>query len=483
MKRIFLSILITMAILSMLLAQTTIRDQIFTETDGLLNKAKKELAHVYAPKNFSKAMDDYSNAESVLKKGGNLEDIRRRLKSANVYFKKAIKFADVARVSFGSAIASRNDALSAEANIYAAKLWKEAEGEFKDAMEEMEADDLEDAKKTSGKAESIYRKAELDAIKGNLLNPAKDLLQKAKRQDADDYAPTTFKKVKQFIFECEKELKENRYDRDNARELAQMAKYEAQHAIYLTGLVKELRKKDNIIEELILMGEKPLADIADRLQTKVSFEEGYGNAVAVINMELDSLLNSNEDYQGLILNQNERVASLSDQISLMEQRLGKFTESEEELRHKIELKNQQEQKVKIIAQTITRDEGKVLRDGDNVVIRLYGLNFPSGKSTIRPENFGLLKKVQDGIRNFENSNIIIEGHTDSRGSDAVNQKLSNERADAVLQYLMANMELPAERISAKGFGETKPVASNETEAGRAKNRRIDVFIIPAWAQE
>ena len=74
----------------------------------------------------------------------------------------------------------------------------------------------------------------------------------------------------------------------------------------------------------------------------------------------------------------------------------------------------------------------------------------------------------------------MEGHTDSRGSDDANQKLSESRALAVAEYLKANMGAGFPIVS-QGFGESKPVASNDTEDGRAKNRRIDIIIVPEWA--
>ena len=73
--------------------------------------------------------------------------------------------------------------------------------------------------------------------------------------------------------------------------------------------------------------------------------------------------------------------------------------------------------------------------------------------------------------------IIVEGHTDNIGNDAYNLNLSAERARAVQQYLIANMNLAEERTQALGYGEERPIANNETEEGRMQNRRIDVVIM------
>jgi outer membrane protein OmpA-like peptidoglycan-associated protein len=70
--------------------------------------------------------------------------------------------------------------------------------------------------------------------------------------------------------------------------------------------------------------------------------------------------------------------------------------------------------------------------------------------------------------------LAIEGYTDNVGGAAKNQALSEKRAEAVKTYLVSNSGVPAERLTAKGFGSSKPAASNDTEAGRQKNRRVEL---------
>jgi outer membrane protein OmpA-like peptidoglycan-associated protein len=120
----------------------------------------------------------------------------------------------------------------------------------------------------------------------------------------------------------------------------------------------------------------------------------------------------------------------------------------------------------------------VFREGSNVILRLVGLSFDSGASAIKQGSFDLLGKVEKAIDIFPRSELVIEGHTDSHGGDELNQKLSQERAEALQQYMINAMRIPSYRVIATGYGETNPVANNETAAGRAKNRRIDIVIKP-----
>ena len=127
----------------------------------------------------------------------------------------------------------------------------------------------------------------------------------------------------------------------------------------------------------------------------------------------------------------------------------------------------------------TSNEARVFRQGNTIILRLVVLTFDSGASQIRPNNFNLLEKVEKAIDVFPRSELTIEGHTDSHGGDEFNQKLSQERANSVQQYMINAMRIPSYRLIAVGYGETRPVASNETASGRERNRRIDVVIKPA----
>jgi OOP family OmpA-OmpF porin len=123
-------------------------------------------------------------------------------------------------------------------------------------------------------------------------------------------------------------------------------------------------------------------------------------------------------------------------------------------------------------------EAEVYKQGNQLVIRLKAMQFPIGKAVVMANNYRLLSKVQRAIRTFGQSEVVIEGHTDSTGSEELNEHLSRKRAEAVREYLVANGTLTYERISAISCGSRQPLASNDTAEGRAINRRIDVLIIP-----
>ena len=106
-------------------------------------------------------------------------------------------------------------------------------------------------------------------------------------------------------------------------------------------------------------------------------------------------------------------------------------------------------------------------------VTIEGTNFDTNSAKLKPTADKKLAEVVDFTVKYPESDLAVTGHTDSTGSEAYNQKLSEKRAASVKAYLV-NKGVPAEHIIAKGEGESKPVASNKTKAGRAENRRVEI---------
>jgi len=109
----------------------------------------------------------------------------------------------------------------------------------------------------------------------------------------------------------------------------------------------------------------------------------------------------------------------------------------------------------------------------NGFIALNGIVFDTGKATIKPESEALLAEVVSLLKNDKQLKLSVEGHTDNVGDKKMNADLSLKRAESVVQYL-GNKGIDAKRLKFTGKGDTVPVADNRTEAGRAKNRRVEL---------
>ncbi len=119
---------------------------------------------------------------------------------------------------------------------------------------------------------------------------------------------------------------------------------------------------------------------------------------------------------------------------------------------------------------------------EKMVITLHGVYFDFDKATIKPESRPALEEAARMLEENPTIKVEIQGHTDSKGSDKYNLALSDRRARAVVNYLVQELGAGRGRLTAKGYGESRPVADNGTEAGRAANRRVEFVIVGQEAE-
>jgi OmpA-OmpF porin, OOP family len=122
-------------------------------------------------------------------------------------------------------------------------------------------------------------------------------------------------------------------------------------------------------------------------------------------------------------------------------------------------------------------EAKVDEKGCNVILKEtvsieLNIEFETAKDEVREAYQLEVEKLAKFLKEYPDTKVVVEGHTDSRGSDAYNQKLSDRRANSVKNELVQRYGIDAARVSAIGFGESKPVADNNTDEGRQQNRRV-----------
>jgi len=103
--------------------------------------------------------------------------------------------------------------------------------------------------------------------------------------------------------------------------------------------------------------------------------------------------------------------------------------------------------------------------------------FESGKSELKPASYSAMNEVVKLMQEYPENDVVIEGHTDSLGSNEYNQKLSEKRAQAVSNVLASKYAVDSKRLKAVGYGEEKPLADNKTAVGREQNRRVEIIIL------
>ncbi len=478
MKRVFSSrsltawIMISLFLSGSVFADTGIRQSLFGEVDKIVKEAKEKQANLYSPKAYENGVKYYQKAEKNLNRGSqNIAGIQKDLSKATGYFKGAIKNTAVAAMIFAKTMIARNDAVKADALKHDLENWNKAEGLFRAGATSLESGNSKTAKSKGVEAEILYRTAELKGIQTKYLHKAWTAIRQADGAGGKKHAPFTLKKACDLADRSAALITKHRYDTKEAEQLANEAEYTAAHALYLTNVINGWSKTKKPGEAILLEAEAPIENIANTLGIRAKFDQGIENPAKQI-MDVTQKLNAeNKKLLNAVKEKDTKIAGLK-------ARLGETDSRNKQLQAQAKKQRQRKQKLILISKSFTKEEGTVLMKGNDVIIRLYGLNFPQGQSTIEPQYFSLLTRVKKVFEKFPGSKVLIEGHTDSLGGNDVNQRLSNARAEAVRQYFLADGAIARSKIKAVGYGEARPVASNKTAAGRTKNRRIDVVIQP-----
>ena len=402
-------------------AQDELRKTFFKEADAAKAAAEAVNAKLFAPKSYETAMKEYLSAEDLLERGRNIEYVRTNAADATRHFKTATEAAKLAQTALAQAIKSRQDGANARAPELATDLWDKAQQEFVRAIQLLERGDLKNAKRREVEATSLYREAELFAIKAQYLDETRRLLADADRARVGRYAPITLGKAKQYLADAERELNENRYDTDLPRSLAIAANYEAKHALYLSEIVRQVRDKDLTPEQLVLNWEQPLRAISGVADITPYMQDGPDRLTAELLAYFNEQANTLQALEQEKAENEIRLAEMEEEMRTMDERLGGATAERAALVQRLEAQARVKEQFERVEKLFTSFEARVFREGDTIILRMIGLSFDSGKSQIKPENFELLGKVEKAIDIFPRSELTIEGHTDAHGGDDMNQ--------------------------------------------------------------
>jgi outer membrane protein OmpA-like peptidoglycan-associated protein len=436
-----------------------------------LTAAYKNQLNVLAPTWFAKAESSLSRAKKGMEQGDEPSRILEIVTEGQAQLKKAEEITQVTRTTMADVIKSRNLARKAGA----AKLgydYTDAEQSFLSLTKAIERGDLAYAEKRKTELTETFRNLELRAIKDETLGEVRKLIEQAKNKRVDKIAPRSFEIAQKKLSEADAFITENPYQKEMMQQKANEALFMSQRLLQVADQSKKF--DDMEPEETTLWTEKILYDITAKLGAADMRNQSYKTQVKNIVGSIDALQKDRQFMFDKVKTLQSEIETKNSQIAELE---GKSRE-QQIIKERLAAEKRFNQLFTEVQDLFNQDEAEVYKKGNSLIIRLRAVQFPVGKSVILPDNYPLLSKIQQSIRIFGEPDVTIEGHTDSTGSNEVNEHLSQQRAESVRQYLLANKTLSYDRIVAVGYGSSKPLASNATEQGRAVNRRIDVIIKP-----
>lgn len=469
-------------------------EQMVTASEDLEN-ARRQQAELLAPKHFENAQREYSRYLSMVREGQSEEDLNSVLGRFRQSVNAAIDDVLQAHTMLGSLLELREEALSINAPAIAPKEYRDADDRFNKAVAKLEQDRLAEAEGLADEARVFYRAAVITSTKIGLLGPAQTALTQVRSQDGLDYVPRTYQNSQTLISDVATALDRGDTISPELIRKAQKAEQEAKHALFLLEKINTLRSDKSNWEVLILQGEGHLERVAKWTGQEFRYDESADSLFISTQDhfadEQDSLRLVISSRDALLMARGKTADSLQVAINQQQIRLAATLEQyqtdlqsrKEDLERRSRALSSDLKKQTILdaanqAQSRFSDkEAVVYRDGNEISLQMIGLIFDSGKTAVPAKAIPLLDKLSEFLIQYPDGRIVIEGHTDATGTESKNLAYSKSRAESVREYLSEKGGIQNGLIESVGLGSSKPVASNKSRTGRAKNRRIVIRLI------
>ncbi|MBW2435643.1 MAG: OmpA family protein [Deltaproteobacteria bacterium] len=442
--------------------------KLINKLDSDVALARNEQINILAPTWFTKAENSLGEAKRLLQEGAELSKIFENIATGEAQLNRAKEIANVSKATLTEAIEARKLARNAGA-AGLGKDYAAAEEDLLELTRAIEKENLGYAQRNQPEVAEKFRQLEIRAIKVSTIGQVRNLLRAAEKQESDKIAPASYTAAKEKFAEADAFITQNPYQKEQMNLLANEALFLARRHMEIAKEALTLQQMTP--EQIALNMEAMLYQTSSQLAAPdmrdQSFEQQLDNILATISAQRadqEFTTKKIKEQQLEITEKKKKIASLEGQSREQQERLM--------------AEKQLNQLFSEVRGYFEPHEAEVYKRENQLIIRLKTIKFPVGQSVIMPDNYAVLSKVQRAIRAFGEPDVIIGGHTDSTGPEPLNEHLSQQRAEAVRQYLVANGILPFDKIISVGYGSTRPLASNSTEEGRAINRRIDVTISP-----
>ncbi len=464
--------------------------QLTALTSAIFDGRQQQL-NVLSPDWYAKAGVSLEKARKGMSIGESAAQILENIAYGQAYLDKARDYARVAKTVIGPAIDARNAANKVNAMEYA-KDYQRVESDFLSLTRSIEDGNIARAKNNSKKVAQAYSDLELRAIKDDVLGEVRNRLAKAEENQALKLAPVILAGAKKKLAETDQYISEQRYERVQMQRKAAAVLFQAKR---LEQVVIQVNKIDALSSEATILW---VEDLIQQTTVKLNAPDmrdqdwavqSQNVHASIATLQKDNLFQQKKikadraSLEAKIREKQQEIRAHKKQIATLEgeskeaQKARELLEAKErEANAKLEAEHRFQMQFVQVQNLFSKEQAEVYKQGHDLVIRLKAIRFPVGQAFITPDNYELLGTVRSAVHTFGEPDVVIEGHTDSTGSAAANEQLSQQRANAVREYFVANDAIRPEKVIAIGYGAERPLSKNDTQAGRAINRRIDVII-------
>lgn len=389
-------------------------------TEEMLREARERQVDVLSPDNYADAKKALEKAKEKRHSGASNDKVLTDVAYARGWLNEANAKSLITETAISDIRDARAGALRAGAPQMFSSEWDKYEKELKNVTSSVEKGNLSPAEKKGTDLVTRYRDLEIKSVRHAQLGEAERALEAARKDNAQKKAPKSYEMAFIKFRNAERIIERDPRNMDLIQEASRSADIEARH---LTEVMAKVKAGNT--EALVLTAERQRHDLKDLRREYASAES-----------ELDQTSKERDRLQ------QTYIASKS---------------------------------AEKIREHFKPNEAEVFTQNGKVMVRLKGLQFPTGKDTLGPRNQALLNKVESALEQVDPAKIIIEGHTDNTGNPDINTQLSQKRAQAVESFLQKGNMAEVE-MEAVGKGSGNPISDNKTAKGRAENRRIDLVI-------
>lgn len=273
-----------------------------------------------------------------------------------------------------------------------------------------------------------------------------------------------------------------------ARRLLNAAEFLNQMRQHKSALEALLGRYDQSLAEIgalfgvepspLLSGAPAADDLLGRLTAASLRRQVEADSLRVENRRLAGTVGDRaEALEAQVATQQAEISELRRKLWDTELRAGMAEADRTAAESVLTRKQQREEAIAALRDGFGKDEAEIVVNAEgSVVLRVFGLSFGVGSADLGKGQDKLVAKIADAVARFPGAPLVVEGHTDDSGGREANLKLSLRRAAAVARLLETKLSLAPESVATAGIGPDRPLASNATKAGKARNRRIDVVI-------
>lgn len=484
-------VLFTGAFKGNLLAQTETKTPEMIEFDRLASLN----AVFVTPKSFAQSQRAQSQWLRAIQQGKPKDEIGKSLE----HFQSTLTLMSD-RLSKATAILAlplsvRQAAVKAGAPTLAVKEFGLADAKLSEAFNKLDEDKTLEGDRFGKDSIPLYEVARIAAVRAALLGTVQGNLSEGKAKKADQLATVSYTRAIDLFGQVNDRLAKGEALSDDLSALAYRAESEARHALVLTARIDTLQKQSNALEHLLLEAERLVNPVAELAGVRVDYSRNnpmavVETAVAILASQKDSLTARLSHHTTLVERMQTTIDSLKDAFAQQQIRIASMVddyqrdlqsrkEELEQRRREIDQDLRKKMYLDLASQAQTRltpKEALVLRDQKSITIRMVGLNFEAGETNISEKNHPTMENLGVLLSLYPKANIVIQGHTDTSGSESKNIELSELRAAGVRDNLLKLTGLPSEQLTSRGLGGSQPIADNTTPKGRDQNRRIDIVV-------